>query len=176
MPGFYNLCTFSYLCQTVVNSGLRWLWRPVETLSELPSAPPAPSVAAVFFQEQLQKLEVELREVTKNKEKLRKNLLELIEYTHMLRVTKKFVRRNVEVLATHARKCVSPLRPAPVRPRVLSPVPRDGPPFPRAACPAELDFSVGVYDILKSFKLCVCVLVAFSNNSTSCLYCAIICS
>ena len=53
--------------------------------------------AAILFQEQLQKLEVELREVTKNKEKLRKNLLELIEYTHMLRVTKTFVRRNVEV-------------------------------------------------------------------------------
>ena len=52
-----------------------------------------------MFQEQLQKLEVELREVTKNKEKLRKNLLELIEYTHMLRVTKTFVKRNVEVLA-----------------------------------------------------------------------------
>ena len=46
----------------------------------------------------MQKLEVELREVTKNKEKLRKNLLELIEYTHMLRVTKTFVKRNVEVL------------------------------------------------------------------------------
>ena len=40
---------------------------------------------------------MELREVTKNKEKLRKNLLELVEYTHMLRVTKTFVRRNVEV-------------------------------------------------------------------------------
>lgn len=52
---------------------------------------------AVLLQEQLQKLEVELREVTKNKEKLRKNLLELVEYTHMLRVTKTFVRRNVEV-------------------------------------------------------------------------------
>lgn len=47
---------------------------------------------------------MELREVTKNKEKLRKNLLELVEYTHMLRVTKTFVRRNVEV-------CV-PARPA----------------------------------------------------------------
>lgn len=45
----------------------------------------------------MQKLEVELREVTQNKEKLRKNLLELIEYTHMLRVTKTFVKRNVEV-------------------------------------------------------------------------------
>lgn len=50
----------------------------------------------------MQKLEVELREVTKNKEKLRKNLLELIEYTHMLRVTKTFVKRNVEVLGGSA--------------------------------------------------------------------------
>lgn len=40
---------------------------------------------------------MELREVTKNKEKLRKNLLELVEYTHMLRVTKTFLKRNVEV-------------------------------------------------------------------------------
>lgn len=37
--------------------------------------------------------------MTRNKEKLRKNLLELIEYTHLLRVTKTFVRRNVEVAA-----------------------------------------------------------------------------
>lgn len=58
---------------------------------------------------------MELREVTKNKEKLRKNLLELIEYTHMLRVTKTFVRRNVEVWA--ARPPLprgSPSRQAPV--------------------------------------------------------------
>lgn len=53
---------------------------------------------ALVLQEQLQKLEVELREVTKNKEKLRKNLLELTEYTHMLRVTRSFVRRTAEVL------------------------------------------------------------------------------
>ncbi|XP_042636526.1 V-type proton ATPase 116 kDa subunit a2 [Orycteropus afer afer] len=52
-------------------------------------------------EEQLQKLEVELREVTKNKEKLRKNLLELIEYTHMLRVTKSLVKRNVEFEPTY---------------------------------------------------------------------------
>lgn len=42
---------------------------------------------------------MELREVTKNKEKLRKNLLELVEYTHMLRITKTFLKRNVEVRA-----------------------------------------------------------------------------
>ncbi|XP_036609429.1 V-type proton ATPase 116 kDa subunit a2 [Trichosurus vulpecula] len=61
------------------------------------TSPPAPPFKQVLeMQEQLQKLEVELREVTKNKEKLRKNLLELIEYTHMLRVTKTFVKRNIE--------------------------------------------------------------------------------
>lgn len=45
----------------------------------------------------MQKLETELREVTKNKEKLRRNLLELTEYMHMLEVTQRFVRRTSEV-------------------------------------------------------------------------------
>lgn len=48
-------------------------------------------------QEQLQRLEVELGEVTRNKEKLQKNLLELTEYTHMLRITRSFVQRTAEV-------------------------------------------------------------------------------
>lgn len=48
----------------------------------------------------MQKLETELREVTKNKEKLRRNLLELTEYTCMLEVTQRFVRRTSEVLPT----------------------------------------------------------------------------
>uniref|UniRef100_A0AAX7UBC2 V-type proton ATPase subunit a n=1 Tax=Astatotilapia calliptera TaxID=8154 RepID=A0AAX7UBC2_ASTCA len=39
-------------------------------------------------QEQLQRLEMELSEVAKNKEKLQRNLLELTEYTHMLKITK----------------------------------------------------------------------------------------
>ncbi|XP_074527282.1 V-type proton ATPase 116 kDa subunit a [Halichoeres trimaculatus] len=43
--------------------------------------------------EQLQRLKVELGEVTKNKEKLQRNLLELTEYTHMLRITRNFVQR-----------------------------------------------------------------------------------
>ncbi|KAI4880175.1 hypothetical protein NFI96_014488 [Prochilodus magdalenae] len=47
--------------------------------------------------EQLQRLELELSEVTRNKEKLQKNLLELTEYTHMLRITRNFVHRNAEV-------------------------------------------------------------------------------
>lgn len=68
---------------------------------------------AMLLQEQLQKLEVELREVTKNKEKLRKNLLELVEYTHMLRVTKTFVRRNVEVRVPLARRESTPGSPCP---------------------------------------------------------------
>ncbi|XP_061459428.1 V-type proton ATPase 116 kDa subunit a 2 isoform X2 [Rhineura floridana] len=59
-----------------------------------PAAPPFKQMLEI--QEQLQKLEVELREVTKNKEKLRKNLLELTEYSHMLRVTRSFVRRTAE--------------------------------------------------------------------------------
>ncbi|XP_015422703.1 PREDICTED: V-type proton ATPase 116 kDa subunit a isoform 2 [Myotis davidii] len=50
-------------------------------LPEGETSPPAPPLKQVLeMQEQLQKLEVELREVTRNKEKLRKNLLELIEY------------------------------------------------------------------------------------------------
>lgn len=45
----------------------------------------------------MQRLEVELSEVTRNKEKLQKNLLELTEYTHMLRITRNFVHRSAEV-------------------------------------------------------------------------------
>lgn len=52
---------------------------------------------SVCLQEQLQRLEVELAEVTKNKEKLQRNVLELTEYTHMLRITRKFVQRSAEV-------------------------------------------------------------------------------
>ncbi|XP_041643197.1 V-type proton ATPase 116 kDa subunit a2-like [Cheilinus undulatus] len=46
--------------------------------------------------EQLQRLEVELGEVTRNKEKLQRNLLELTEYTHMLRITRNFVQKPSE--------------------------------------------------------------------------------
>ncbi|XP_034284587.1 V-type proton ATPase 116 kDa subunit a 2 [Pantherophis guttatus] len=60
-----------------------------------PSAPPLKQMLEI--QEQLQKLEVELREVTKNKEKLRKNLLELTEYTHLLKVTQSFIQRSTEL-------------------------------------------------------------------------------
>lgn len=40
---------------------------------------------------------MELGEVTRNKDKLQKNLLELKEYTHMLRITRNFVQRTTEV-------------------------------------------------------------------------------
>uniref|UniRef100_A0A8C6V1V7 V-type proton ATPase subunit a n=1 Tax=Neogobius melanostomus TaxID=47308 RepID=A0A8C6V1V7_9GOBI len=53
------------------------------------------------LKEQLQRLEVELGEVTRNKEKLQKNLLELTEYTHMLRISRNFVQRSTEVKLTH---------------------------------------------------------------------------
>ncbi|KAG7318122.1 hypothetical protein KOW79_017877 [Hemibagrus wyckioides] len=46
--------------------------------------------------EQLQRLELELSEVMRNKEKLQKNLLELTEYSHMLRITRSFVHRTTE--------------------------------------------------------------------------------
>ncbi|RXN32051.1 V-type proton ATPase 116 kDa subunit a-like protein [Labeo rohita] len=49
-----------------------------------------------FRDEQLQRLELELSEVTRNKEKLQKNLLELTEYTHMLRITRNFVHHSAE--------------------------------------------------------------------------------
>lgn len=35
--------------------------------------------------------------MTKNKEKLQRNLLELTEYMHMLRITRSFVQRSTEV-------------------------------------------------------------------------------
>ncbi|TDH12850.1 hypothetical protein EPR50_G00050710 [Perca flavescens] len=59
-----------------------------------PVAPLPKHVMAIM--EQLQRLEVELGEVTRNKEKLQRNLLELTEYTHMLRTTRNFVQRTSE--------------------------------------------------------------------------------
>ncbi|KAM6930989.1 V-type proton ATPase 116 kDa subunit a [Xenentodon cancila] len=59
-----------------------------------PVAPSPKHVMAIM--EQLQRLEVELGEVTRNKEKLQKNLLELTEYIHMLRITRNFVQRPAE--------------------------------------------------------------------------------
>ncbi|CAB1322044.1 unnamed protein product [Coregonus sp. 'balchen'] len=62
---------------------------------------PLPKHVLVIM-EQLQRLEVELSEVTRNKEKLQKNLLELTEYTHMLRITRNFVHRGTECEPLHA--------------------------------------------------------------------------
>nr|XP_024660237.1 V-type proton ATPase 116 kDa subunit a [Maylandia zebra] len=59
-----------------------------------PAAPLPKHVMTIM--EQLQRLEMELGEVTRNKEKLQRNLLELTEYTHMLRITRNFVQRNAE--------------------------------------------------------------------------------
>uniref|UniRef100_A0A4W5P1Q3 V-type proton ATPase subunit a n=1 Tax=Hucho hucho TaxID=62062 RepID=A0A4W5P1Q3_9TELE len=57
-------------------------------------------LSAVVPQEQLQRLEVELSEVARNKEKLQRNLLELTEYTHMLRITRTFVHSRSRVSAS----------------------------------------------------------------------------
>ncbi|KAM9811151.1 V-type proton ATPase 116 kDa subunit a [Neosynchiropus ocellatus] len=67
---------------------------PLSDTDVNPLAPLPKHVMTIM--EQLQRLEVELGEVTRNKEKLQKNLLELTEYTHMLRVTRNFVQRNPE--------------------------------------------------------------------------------
>ncbi|TMS08312.1 V-type proton ATPase 116 kDa subunit a isoform 2 [Larimichthys crocea] len=56
---------------------------------ESPLAPPPRQVLEIM--EQLQRLEMELSEVARNKEKLRRNLLELTEYTHMLKITRTFI-------------------------------------------------------------------------------------
>ncbi|CAM4730456.1 unnamed protein product [Leuciscus chuanchicus] len=58
--------------------------------AEVPPVAPAPK-NVLEIMEQLQRLEVELSEVAKNKEKLQRNLLELTEYTHMLRITHTFM-------------------------------------------------------------------------------------
>lgn len=42
---------------------------------------------------------MELSEVAKNKEKLQRNLLELTEYTHMLRITRTFIHSRSRVSA-----------------------------------------------------------------------------
>ncbi|XP_029693324.1 V-type proton ATPase 116 kDa subunit a isoform X1 [Takifugu rubripes] len=56
---------------------------------ESPLAPPPRQVLEIM--EQLQRLEMELSEVTRNKDKLQRNLLELKEYTHMLKITRTFI-------------------------------------------------------------------------------------
>ncbi|KAJ3604890.1 hypothetical protein NHX12_026941 [Muraenolepis orangiensis] len=56
---------------------------------ESPAAPPPKQVLEIM--EQLQRLEGELSEVARNREKLQRNRLELTEYTHMLKITRTFV-------------------------------------------------------------------------------------
>ncbi|MEQ2306073.1 hypothetical protein AMECASPLE_004302 [Ameca splendens] len=76
---------------------LREIKKAVISLPERDLNPVAPSPKHMMtIMEQLQRLEVELGEVTRNKEKLQKNLLELTEYTHMLRITRNFVQRTGE--------------------------------------------------------------------------------
>ncbi|XP_052422538.1 V-type proton ATPase 116 kDa subunit a 2 isoform X4 [Carassius gibelio] len=58
--------------------------------AELPPVAPAPK-NVLEIMEQLQRLELELSEVARNKETLQRNQLELMEYTHMLRITHTFM-------------------------------------------------------------------------------------
>lgn len=59
-------------------------------------------------QEQLQRLEMELSEVAKNKDKLQRNLLELTEYTHMLKITRSFIHSLSRVSLILIQPLVSP--------------------------------------------------------------------
>uniref|UniRef100_A0A3Q3K9C8 V-type proton ATPase subunit a n=1 Tax=Monopterus albus TaxID=43700 RepID=A0A3Q3K9C8_MONAL len=63
---------------------------------ESPLAPPPRQVLEIM--EQLQRLEMELSEVARNKEKLQRNLLELTEYTHMLKITGTFIHSRSRAL------------------------------------------------------------------------------
>uniref|UniRef100_A0A8C1NCJ8 V-type proton ATPase subunit a n=1 Tax=Cyprinus carpio TaxID=7962 RepID=A0A8C1NCJ8_CYPCA len=67
---------------------------------EVNPAAPLPKHVMVIM-EQLQRLELELSEVTRNKEKLQKNLLELTEYTHMLHITRNFVKAHNSLSLLH---------------------------------------------------------------------------
>ncbi|XP_049905999.1 V-type proton ATPase 116 kDa subunit a [Epinephelus moara] len=78
-----------YLLREVKKADISLPERDVNPVAPLPK-----HVMAIM--EQLQRLEVELGEVTRNKEKLQRNLLELTEYTHMLRITRSFVQRTAE--------------------------------------------------------------------------------
>ncbi|XP_034452344.1 V-type proton ATPase 116 kDa subunit a-like isoform X1 [Hippoglossus hippoglossus] len=78
-----------YLLREIKKADISLPERDVNPLAPLPK-----HIMAIT--EQLQRLEVELGEVTRNKEKLQKNLLELTEYTHMLHVTRSFVQRTCE--------------------------------------------------------------------------------
>uniref|UniRef100_A0A8D3BFS0 V-type proton ATPase subunit a n=1 Tax=Scophthalmus maximus TaxID=52904 RepID=A0A8D3BFS0_SCOMX len=63
---------------------------------ESPLAPPPRQVLEIM--EQLQRLEMELSEVAKNREKLQRNRLELTEYTHMLKITRTFIHSRSRAL------------------------------------------------------------------------------
>ncbi|XP_064163497.1 V-type proton ATPase 116 kDa subunit a 2-like isoform X2 [Anguilla rostrata] len=76
-----------YLLREIRKMGI-----PLPDVEVSPGAPLPKQVLEIM--EQLQRLELELSEVTRNKEKLQKNLLELMEYDLMLRVTRGFMRRS----------------------------------------------------------------------------------
>ncbi|XP_067862371.1 V-type proton ATPase 116 kDa subunit a 2-like, partial [Heptranchias perlo] len=81
--------TLGYLLQEIKKADIALTDSEVNPVAPLPKH-------VLKIQEQLQQLEAELREVTKNKETLKRNFLELTEYNHMLRVTQNFVKRTSE--------------------------------------------------------------------------------
>ncbi|XP_048467726.1 V-type proton ATPase 116 kDa subunit a 2-like [Rhincodon typus] len=82
--------TLGYLLQEIKKADISLMDSDVNPVAPLPQH-------VLKIQEQLQQLEAELREVTKNKETLKRNYLELTEYSHMLRVTQNFIKRASEL-------------------------------------------------------------------------------
>ncbi|KAJ8260689.1 hypothetical protein COCON_G00164120 [Conger conger] len=76
-----------YLLREIRKTGI-----PLPDMEVSPGAPLPKQVLEIM--ERLQRLELELCEVARNKEKLQKNLLELTEYDLMLKVTRGFMRRS----------------------------------------------------------------------------------
>ncbi|XP_078083215.1 V-type proton ATPase 116 kDa subunit a 2-like isoform X2 [Mustelus asterias] len=80
--------TLGYLLQEIKKADISLMDSDVNPVAPLPKH---------VLKIQLQQLEAELREVTKNKETLKRNFQELTEYNQMLRVTQNFVKRTSEV-------------------------------------------------------------------------------
>uniref|UniRef100_A0A8C1B0J3 V-type proton ATPase subunit a n=2 Tax=Cyprinus carpio TaxID=7962 RepID=A0A8C1B0J3_CYPCA len=89
-------CITGFLLREIKKEDIPLPEEEVNPAAPLPKHVMVIMVSSALF-EQLQRLELELSEVTRNKEKLQKNLLELTEYTHMLHITRNFVHRSAEV-------------------------------------------------------------------------------
>uniref|UniRef100_A0A7N6BIG0 V-type proton ATPase subunit a n=1 Tax=Anabas testudineus TaxID=64144 RepID=A0A7N6BIG0_ANATE len=75
-----------------------------------PEHAPTQLIIILEIMEQLQRLEMELSEVARNKEKLQRNLLELTEYTHMLKITRTFIHSRSRLFLINDMVTIRPLQ------------------------------------------------------------------